>query len=192
LPEAVAPARLIEAFTDAPPPLHRTALVLWQSLCLYEQAKLTSRDLDAEIADAVVGNIVRNPGRAGSLHLRGDDESPDAWTYRELTGLHALANLALRTRNRDWARRVEEVAGHHYTRTQPDYVTYQPWALFAFAWPDRTRFFVDQQLHDVQAAAGAGGTGGAEGEESSGGSGLSVMAGLLLADAADALAAFLG
>src|SRR5690606_33037121 len=85
------------------------------------------------------------------------NESPDTWTYRELTGLHALANLALLRRNTAWARRVKEIAGYHLEHTQPDFTTYEPWALFAFGWTPATSDFAQQQLHDVQTHLASGG-----------------------------------
>ena len=142
---------------------------------MWEQAKLLSRDIDAEWVDAVVHRIVERPGEGGSLHPRGGDDSLDAWTYRELCGLHALANLALLSRNLRWARRVQDVARYHMQTTQPDHVTSQPWALFAFLWNESTRPLAEQQLHD--AAAAGGGRAGA-------------LAAMLLADAADALGRF--
>ena len=103
------------------------------------------------------------------------DESFDLWTYRELSGLHALANLALRQRNQVWAKRVQDIAEYHQANTQPDYTTSQPWGVFAFLWPDSTHLFAEQQIHDAQ---------------TEGGGGLTPLAAMLLADAAHSLAAF--
>ncbi len=176
--DAVGPARSVEDYADAPPPHDEVDLVLWRSLCLLEQAALLSRDVDVELVDSVVHAALSDAGPAGSLHRYDSDESPDAWTYRELTGLHALANLAVRRRNPAWARRVQEVASYHLENTQPDYTTYEPWAVFAFAWSPQTAMFADQQLHDVQTHLAS-----AEG-------GVTVMPALLLTDAADLLGKF--
>lgn len=178
LPEAVAPARAIEAWAVTSPPPAAVSLVLWHALCLYDQANLTQRDIDMELVDAVVHHALAESPKGGPLCAADHNQSPDAWTYRELTGLHALSALALRRRNSAWASRVQEIATYHQDHTQPDYTTYQPWALFAFAWSEATQPFADQQLHDVASAASAGG-----GE-------CDWMTGLLLADAADMLATF--
>jgi hypothetical protein len=175
LAEAVAPTRLIETWAETPPPPPEAALVLWQALCLVEQAQAEARDADFELADAVVHSVLSQKGEDGALQPQSPDESPDAWTYRELTGLHALSHLAQRRGNKGWARRVQEVAQFHVAHTQPDHVTNQPWGLAAFAASDQTAVMADQQFHDAAGSApGSGGVG--------------LVAALLLADAADALA----
>ncbi|MCE9588927.1 MAG: hypothetical protein K8S99_00200 [Planctomycetes bacterium] len=172
LPGALLPVRAVERYADVAPPPGRTGVTLWQALCVLEQAVAVSRDVDVELVDGVVHPIVSRPGPDGALHPRGEDESLDAWTYRELSGLHALANLALLRRNKTWAGHVERIAMHHVENTQPDNTTNQPWAWFAFFWSPKTRSFAEQQLHDATA------------------NGLSVVAAILLADAANALAQF--
>lgn len=179
---AVAPMRLVESCAGIAPEPEQTALTLWRALALADAAVLLGRDLDMELIDAVVHAVVRRPGPEGSLHPRLAEQSLDAWTYRELTGLHALAGLALLRRNQGWARRVEEVAMHHVENTQPDNTTNQPWALFGFAWSMNTRSFADQQIHDATAHAAAWGSHHA--------STVGPLAGMLLADAADALGRF--
>src|SRR5690606_7345308 len=126
-----------------------TDLVLWQLLCVADQAALLSRDIDFEWIDAAVYQAIGTPGPDGSLHPRSDEESLDAWTYRELCGVHALADLALLRRNTAWARRVQEVVRYHMDNSQPDNTTTQSWALFAFLWSPATRPFAEQQLHDA-------------------------------------------
>jgi hypothetical protein len=180
LPQAVEPARRCQLYLDRPPPPSQVHLVLWQALCLAEQARLSGRDVDQEVADSVVHHIIAVAVPDGALHARDESESLDAWTFHELAGLHALGLLALGRRRREWARRVEEVATYHLENTQPDNVTSQPWGLFAFCWSPATRSFADQQLHDTTTHLSVAGHGG-EG-----------VAGLLLADAADALAEFGG
>ncbi len=169
--EAVAPLRTVEGCAGKPPPANLTHLMLWHALCLAEQAKLLQRDIDLETVDAAVHTMIAG-NSAGPLHAQESDDSPDAWTWRELTGLHALANLALLRRNNAWAKRVEQIALYHLEHTQPDNTTNQPWAVFAFLWSVKTRSFAEQQLHDATAH------------------GIGLTAGMLLADAANALAEF--
>lgn len=175
LPAATQSARHIEVFASQPPDAEHVSATLWRALCLFETASLQSRDTDIEWVDAVVHQIVENPGKDGSLHPIEADESFDLWTYRELSGLHALANLALRLRNQAWAKRVQDIAEYHQAKTQPDYTTSQPWGVFAFLWPTSTRLFADQQIHDAQ---------------TEGGGSLTPLAAMLLADAANSLATF--
>lgn len=144
-------AGLIREHTDRPPPIDQTHTALWLALCVVEAGVLGARDVDVELADSVVYQIAGRPGPSGSLHPLPDGAGLDAWTYRELTGLHALAALALARRNRAWSTRVEQAAAYHQDHTQPDHTTGQPWALFAFIWSPVTRPFADQQLHDTQA-----------------------------------------
>ena len=107
----------------------------------------------------------------GPLRERPDDEPPDDWTYRELTGLHALDGLSRMFPGAGWGRRVAAAARWHQAHTQPDYTTYQPWALAAFLSQPETVPFAEQQLHDVETHLAIGGGAGA------------VVAALLLADA---------
>ncbi len=184
LPVVVAPGRMIESFTDTPPPVDQTAITLWWTLCLHDQAVLAQRDVDVEIVDAVVHQITNRPGPEGSLHPSHEDdedhahEPTDRWIYDELCGLHALANLALGRRNRAWAHRVEQIALHHMNHTQPDHVTTQPWAVFAFVWSSQTRHFADQVIHDA--------TAGRDGSTRP----MDPVAAMLLADAVSALSIF--
>lgn len=178
IPGALDPLRAAENYSEQPPESRIVDVVLWQALGIFEQALLLKRDVDAEWVDSVVHQIASRPGPDGTLHTRLADESIDAWTCRELCGLHALANLALLGRNKSWSRRVEEIAMYHGAHTQPDHVTTQPWALFAFAWSPRMRGFAEQQMHDVQAQGGPGGRR------------ISPVAAMLLADAAHAMARF--
>ena len=74
----------------------------------------------------------------------------EPWTYRELTGLHGLHLLSLDTQDTQLAERTRSIALHHQHHTQPDYTTYQPWALAAFCGQPDTVLFAEQQLHDVE------------------------------------------
>jgi len=164
--------REAETHANVPSDPAEAHLILWRALCLDDHASLSSRDVDIELVDAIVHQIVASPGSDGALTAQDPDESPDAWVYRELVGLHALASLALRRRSRAWADRVEQVALYHLSNTQPDHVTSEPWGVFGFYWSAKTQMFAEQQLHDVRTY------------------GRGVVAGLLLADAANSLNAF--
>ncbi len=182
VPEAIAPMRVIEHFTDAPPTIPLVPIVLWHALCVAEQAYIFGRDADMEIIDAVVSSAISQPGRDNSLHPFSPDESLDTWTYRELVSLHALANLALLRRNATWSNRVEQIALFHLENTQPDNATNQPWGVFAFAWSAKTRPFAEQQIHDAAAHA--------SNDVSVSSNGLQPVAAMLLADALRAIDAF--
>lgn len=185
VPEAIAPMRMIEHFTDATPPLSMIPMVLWQALCVAEQAHIFGRDADMELIDAVVSAATSEPGRDGALHSYSPQETLDTWTYRELVGLHALANLALLRRNSVWSKRVEQIAVYHLENTQPDNVTNQPWGVFAFLWSPKTRSFAEQQIHDATAQAAGG-----RGQDMGSTQGLQPIAAMLLADAIRALDTF--
>lgn len=93
----------------------------------------------------------------GPLHEQTPDDPPDHWTYRELVGLHALHSITEMPWRIDgfdvparWRQRVLEITNYHQHHTQPDYTTYQPWALAAFLSNPDTVMFAEQQLHDVQ------------------------------------------
>lgn len=192
LPQAIEPARVLEDFADAPPSADQVDLLYWRALCVLDQATLLGRDVDIELVDSAVHAALRLQGEDGSLHPRDQEQSLDSWTYRELAGLHALANLALARRNRAWAKRVQEIAEHHLAHTQPDYTTYQPWGLFAFTWSPSTVGFADQQLHDATTWLAGCGDGVAKQAVGSMGAGASsaLIPGLLLADAARCFARF--
>lgn len=105
----------------------------------------------------------------------GHNDLIDAWTYHELVGLHALNLCASLDRDQSLAKQVKSTAQFHLAHTQPDYTTYQPWALAAFAADPHTALFAEQQLHDVATHLRLEGAGGA------------VLPALLLADAAATL-----
>lgn len=105
------------------------------------------------------------------LAVLGRDDLIDTWTYRELVGLHGLHLYAERYPSEHAAERVRSAAEYHLGHTQPDYTTYQPWGLAAFANDPQTAVFAEQQLHDVATHLSIEGPGGA------------VLPALLLADA---------
>jgi len=86
--------------------------------------------------------------------------------------LHALDVLAEAIDHDPWRQRVRAAAEFHQHHTQPDYTTYQPWALAVFARDPATAMFAEQQLHDVETHLNLHGGGGA------------VIPALLLTDAA--------
>ncbi|MEX0775357.1 MAG: hypothetical protein WD042_06535 [Phycisphaeraceae bacterium] len=149
IPDAVSVTRCIETYADTTPEGDRLTLVLWYALCLQDQAIALGRDIDLELTDAVVHSALAQPGPGGTLQRHDPELSLDAWTYDELVGLHALANLALGRRNPTWLARVQEIAAWHLENTQPDNTTTQPWALLAFLASPQTHSFADQQIHDA-------------------------------------------
>jgi hypothetical protein len=128
LPAAVDAARIIERYSESPPPRDATHLVLWLALCVLEQAVTLQRDVDVEWVDAVVHQTL-------TADLRP-------------AGLHALANLALLRRNRTWARRVEAIA---LAASQPGSAAAPgpPWALFAFLWSPQTSAHAGRHIEDL-------------------------------------------
>lgn len=122
-----------------------------------------------------IDELVGDGQSHASLVSLGVDDQLEPWTMRELVGLHALDRLARSTGRKAWRRRVAEIAGYHHGHTQPDYTTYQPWALAAFMSDAATASFAHQQLHDVQTHLAVSGPSGA------------VVVALLLCEACDAL-----
>ena len=106
----------------------------------------------------------------------GVDDLIDSWTYYELVGLHGLHLCSLIEQDDALQQRIRLAAEYHLGHTQPDYTTYQPWGLAAFASNPQTAVFAEQQLHDVATHLSIEGPGGA------------VMPALLLADAAATMA----
>ena len=99
----------------------------------------------------------------------------DSWTYYELVGLHGLHLSNLIEPGDALEQSVRSATEYHLGHTQPDYTTYQPWGLAAFASDPHTAVFAEQQLHDVATHLSIEGPGGA------------VMPALLLADNAAAM-----
>lgn len=98
----------------------------------------------------------------GPLHQQGLEVTPDVWVYRELTTLHALDAIARGPyANTRLTGRVRSACRYHTHHTQPDYTTYQPWALGAFLRVPEARVLAEQQLHDVAAHLAIEGPAGA-------------------------------
>ncbi|MEM6551840.1 MAG: hypothetical protein AAF750_06910 [Planctomycetota bacterium] len=123
----------------------------WPELSRGDVSEVLWGQVNAAVVDeAVVDGVVGSPGKDGALHHLGLDDLLDAWTYRELAGLHGLDLLARRETRGDWSAAAARVAVFHQGHTQPDYTTYQPWGLAAFASVAETGWFAEQQLHDVE------------------------------------------
>ncbi|HAI10324.1 MAG TPA: hypothetical protein DCM28_01380 [Phycisphaerales bacterium] len=141
----------ISPYKETPPSYLDTAITLWQAYCLLQIGSLRHADDDIILAREVIEQIVTREVPDHPLTEQDIDQTLDDWTYRELTGIHALAGAALHDRNETWADRVEKVAEHHLYNTQPDHCTSEPWGLFGFLWSQQTRMFGMQQIHDVKA-----------------------------------------
>jgi hypothetical protein len=148
---------------------------VWAGLCQIEYQALTKGIDQAQRDEALIAEALSDPGDEGALRAQGFDEPIDDWTYRELVTLHALHHIATLTGDAAWQHRVEQAARFHQDHTQPDYTTYQPWALAAFAEDSATGLFAEQQLHDVTVHLQTGGPAAA------------LVPALLLADAAAVL-----
>ncbi|MEX0654497.1 MAG: hypothetical protein WD534_14775 [Phycisphaeraceae bacterium] len=149
---------------------------LWRALCAFEVAQRQA--LPTVSIESQVDRLVNRDDRAypvEALHAQDDAEPLDFWTYRELAGLHALGRLAGLAGLASWQARVAEVAAFHLAHTQPDYTTYEPWGLFAFAGSPQTALFAEQQLHDATTHLGQSGPAAG------------LMVALLLADSFDAM-----
>lgn len=154
-------------------PADDLAMVPWLNLLSAAQsAALAQPFTHQHQAQNALESVAPETENAGALHAQGIGDTQDTWVYREMTALHALDRLACMTGSPELAARAKAACLYHQAHTQPDYTTYQPWALGAFLRQPETRSFADQQLHDVAAHfAIEGGPGAA-------------VAALLLADAA--------
>lgn len=123
---------------------------------------------------------LRPPGEPAPLMPLGVNDLIDAWTYRELVGVHGLHLLAALSNDAVLADIAGQATLYHLGHTQPDYTTYQPWGLAAFASDVQTSVFAEQQLHDVATHLSIEGPGSA------------VLPALLLADAAAVMDGTLG
>ncbi|MEM7577995.1 MAG: hypothetical protein AAF328_11050 [Planctomycetota bacterium] len=120
---------------------------------------------------SVHNNMLSGSEQPAPLQAQQIDVAPDEWTYREMVGLHAAMLLATELNHRSLVDRCHAAARYHLQHTQPDYTTYQPWALAAFLYFPDTVGFAEQQLHDVETHLHVEGPPGA------------LVPGLLLADA---------
>jgi len=147
------PGLLRPLLSEAAPPqgqaTERGPYRLWQGLCLLEYAALIQRDEPAETAYRLIDRALRGPGEHGALHPRAEEETLDWWTFHELAGLHALADLLAIERQPQWQRRMREAVAYHIEHTQPDNATAHPWGVAAFFDTSDGLMFVEQQLHDV-------------------------------------------
>lgn len=122
------------------------ALVLWQLLCTNTATPSTADPMQW---------LSEHYRTEGPLHTQTLDDQMDHWTYRELVGMHALHHLAIQKQATDSTaaqairKRLDEALDHHQAITQPDYTTYQPWAIAAFLSRPETIMFGEQQLHDA-------------------------------------------
>ena len=156
---------------------HDVATLLWHALTRSQALSVLGDDdvvVEDELLkiDSAVDRIIATSGPDGSLHEQGIDDTIDAWTFRELSALHALADLSVHRQRHDWLAIVRRVALHHLNNTQPDHITTQPWAAHAFSWWPDTMSFARQQIHDASLSGVATGRASA-----------SPVIGALLADA---------
>lgn len=140
------------------PTVDRPDMLLWRSKITIHYAGNVENLW--YVTSHVVDAVLSQPGSEGSLHAMDADESLDAWTFNELTGLHALAAICVANRvyaadsqiDR-WNSRMREIAIYHFENTQPDNVTTQPWGYPAFAMFSETQMHAEQQLHDIASNA---------------------------------------
>ena len=138
-------------------------LAVWRRLIAYQHGLAQAEELP------------RPSDTPAPLVPLGLNDLIDSWTYYELVGLHGLHLCGLIEQDAALLTRARLAAEYHLGHTQPDYTTYQPWALAAFASDSGTAIFAEQQLHDVATHLSIEGPGGA------------VMPALLLADNAAAM-----
>lgn len=124
---------------------------LWECLCLYEFSLMTADEPLWKLVVTRLGELLAKPGSDGSLHIHDPADSLDAWTYRELVGLHALFHLANLLEDDVLKKRCSEIAQYHLDNTQPDNTTNQPWGIAAFLAGATTASMGIQQMHDATA-----------------------------------------
>ena len=140
-------------------------LAVWRGLVAWQQGLVT----ESAVSQSRLG------GEQPIVPL-GLNDLIDAWTYNELVGVHGLHLQAVLRGDAQAEASMRSATLYHLGHTQPDYTTYQPWALAAFATDARTAVFAEQQLHDVATHLSIEGPGGA------------VLPALLLAEASATLA----
>ena len=119
----------------------------WAALALSAAGRLFVRDAWTDLASDTLGRLVRGQTAEGTFLVPGPSDNPETWWYHELVLLHAAASYAVQAEDRTVAAAVARATEHHLRETQPDHATAQPWALFAFAWDERTRPLADGLLH---------------------------------------------
>ena len=98
----------------------------------------------AAYLQAALDHGIAPPATSGAMQTPDAEAAPDTWVFEDLVWLHAL-HLAAGP-----SARLAEAVRYHVGHTQPDYTTYQPWGLAAFAAVPEGRSFAEQQLHDVR------------------------------------------
>lgn len=118
-------------------------MALFSSLLLGASQATTQSQVQAVLAE--------QPEAERALQPHTIHDALDHWTYHELVALHVLDQLADHLPEAEKLRpRLAAAARFHQAHTQPDYTTYQPWALAAFFGIPDTHLFAEQQLHDTQ------------------------------------------
>ena len=128
----------------------------WTALALVSAGRLFVRDAWTDLASDTMGRLIRGQTVEGTFLVPGPSDNPETWWYHELVLLHAAASYAVQVEDRKVAAAVARATEHHLRETQPDHATAQPWALFAFAWDERTRPLADQVLHSAAVHRPAG------------------------------------
>lgn len=136
------------------------AMVPWLNVLSADQALALAQPFTHQ-AENCLDAVLPAETQEGALHAQGADVTPDVWVYRELTALHALDAVAQMTGDAALGERVAAACRYHQGHTQPDYTTYQPWALPAFLRRPETYPQAAQQLHDVATHFAIEGEGGA-------------------------------
>lgn len=121
----------------------------WMALALHIAGKIYIRDAWTDLAADTFGKIVRAQATSGAFLTATGSDNPETHWYHELVILHAAASYAVRAEDRTVGSAVARNTLFHLNETQPDHATNQPWALFAFAWNDKTRMLADDLLHNA-------------------------------------------
>lgn len=151
-------------------------VALWELLCLYQMSMMTADEPLWKDVTGRLETLLATQGEDGSLHMQDPNDSLDAWTYRELVGLHAIYNLAQLMEDEKLKKRCDEIARYHLDNTQPDNTTNQPWGIAAFLADANTASMGVQQMHDATAQG-----------SNSASQNVGLVAAMLLADAANVL-----
>ena len=82
---------------------------------------------------AILAGAAPGPGGFGALLDQGSVRTIEVWTETELSALHALCWIALRTGDAALAARTLDAARWHVAHMQPDNATNHPWGAHIFA-----------------------------------------------------------